>query len=116
MTATGERTEIGRARNPKVREWLASRQPCLLIDNQWVPARSGRTFETINPASEEVLAVVAEGGQADVDEAVRAARRAFEEGPWSQMGPADRSRLLRRFAGLMEEHADELAELESLDN
>jgi acyl-CoA reductase-like NAD-dependent aldehyde dehydrogenase len=116
MTATGERTEIGRARNPKVREWLASRQPCLLIDNQWVPARSGRTFETINPASEEVLAVVAEGGQADVDEAVRAARRAFEEGPWSRIGPADRSRLLRRFAGLMEEHADELAELESLDN
>jgi acyl-CoA reductase-like NAD-dependent aldehyde dehydrogenase len=116
MTATDERIKSGGARNPKVREWLASVQPRLLINNEWVPARSGKTFETINPASEQVLAVVAEGGQADVDEAVKAARRAVEEGPWSRMGPADRSRLLRRFAGLMEEHADELAELESLDN
>jgi acyl-CoA reductase-like NAD-dependent aldehyde dehydrogenase len=116
MTATDERIKSGGARNPKVREWLASVQPRLLINNEWVPARSGKTFETINPASEQVLAVVAEGGQADVDDAVKAARRAVEEGAWSRMGPADRSRVLRRFAGLMEEHADELAELESLDN
>jgi acyl-CoA reductase-like NAD-dependent aldehyde dehydrogenase len=116
MTATDEWIKSGGARNPKVREWLASVQPRLLINNEWVPARSGKTFETINPASEQVLAVVAEGGQADVDDAVKAARRALEEGAWSRMGPADRSRLLRRFAGLMEEHADELAELESLDN
>jgi acyl-CoA reductase-like NAD-dependent aldehyde dehydrogenase len=116
MTATDERIKSGGARNPKVREWLASVQPRLLINNEWVPARSGKTFVTINPASEQVLAVVAEGGQADVDDAVKAARRAVEEGAWSRMGPADRSRLLRRFAGLMEEHADELAELESLDN
>ena len=116
MTATEERTQLGQPRNPKVREWLAGVRPHLLIDNEWVPARSGHTFETINPASEQVLATVAAGEAADIDAAVAAARRAFEEGPWSRMGPADRARLLRRFAGLMEEHADELAELESLDN
>jgi acyl-CoA reductase-like NAD-dependent aldehyde dehydrogenase len=116
MTATGERAQVGQPRNPKVREWLSGVRPLLLIDNEWVPARSGLTFDTISPASEQVLATVAAGDAADVDAATVAARRAFEEGPWSRMGPGDRARLLRRFAGLMEEHADELAELESLDN
>jgi acyl-CoA reductase-like NAD-dependent aldehyde dehydrogenase len=115
MTATEQRTQ-GEPRNLRVREWLAGVRPHLLIDNEWVPAKSGRTFDTINPASERVLATVAAGDAADVDAAVVAARRAFEEGPWSRMGPAERSRLLRRFADLMEENADELAELESLDN
>jgi acyl-CoA reductase-like NAD-dependent aldehyde dehydrogenase len=116
MTITEGRTQAAEARNSKVRQWLSSVQPRLLINNEWVPAKSGRTFRTVNPATERVLGVVAEGDKADVDEAVQVARRAFEEGPWARMGPADRSRLLRRFAGLMEEHADELAELESLDN
>ena len=106
----------GQARSPKINEWLASLRPALLIGNQWVPARSGNTFETINPATGKVLATVAEGDAADVDEAVRVARSAFEDGPWSRMGPADRGALLRRLATLMDDHIDELAELETLDN
>src|SRR5271155_3662210 len=88
----------------------------LLIGGKWVPSKSGKTFETINPANEEVLALVAEGDKADVDEAVKAARKAFEEGKWAGMNPHQRTRYLLRIAELIEQHADELAELESLDN
>ncbi|HYB98638.1 MAG TPA: betaine-aldehyde dehydrogenase [Candidatus Limnocylindrales bacterium] len=88
----------------------------LFLDGQWVDAVSGRTFETINPATEEVLAVVAEGDKADVDRAVAAARRAFESGPWPQMRARDRGRLLYRVAELIEKNAEELALLETLDN
>src|SRR5271169_4195716 len=76
----------------------------LLIGGKWVAAKSGRTFETINPSNEEVLAVVAEGDKADIDEAVKAARRAFEEGKWPSMGPHQRTRLLLKIAELMEQH------------
>lgn len=62
----------------------------LLIGGKWMPAKSGKTFETINPANEEVLALVAEGDKADVDEAVKAARKAFEASKWSTMGPHER--------------------------
>src|SRR5277367_1399050 len=88
----------------------------LLIGGKWVPAKSGKTFEVINPSNEEVLALVAEGDKADIDEAVRAARKALEEGPWSKMGPHQRARTLFKVADLIEQHADELAEIESLDN
>src|SRR5260370_42003350 len=117
MSAGTTATAIpGQARNPRINQWLASLRPALLIGNQWVPARSGKTFETINPTTGKVLATVAEGDAADVDEAVRVSRYAFEEGPWSRMSPADRGALLRRFATLMDEHIDELAELATLDN
>jgi acyl-CoA reductase-like NAD-dependent aldehyde dehydrogenase len=88
----------------------------LLIDGKWVPAKSGKTFETINPANEEVLARIAEGDKADVDEAVKAARKAFDEGPWPSMNPHQRARLMFKIAELIDEHADELAEIETLDN
>ncbi len=88
----------------------------LLIGGEWVAAKSGKTFETINPANEEVLALVAEGDKADVDEAVKAARRAYEEGRWPILTPHQRGRFLLRLAELIDQHADELAELESLDN
>ena len=88
----------------------------LLIDGKWVPAKSGKTFETINPSNEEVLALVAEGDKADVDEAVKAARRAFDEGPWPSMNPHQRARLMFKIAELIDQHADELAEIETLDN
>ena len=88
----------------------------LLINGKWVPAKSGRTFESINPANEEVLALIAEGDKADVDEAVKAARKAFEESKWSSISPHQRSRYLYKIADLIEENADQLAELESLDN
>jgi aldehyde dehydrogenase (NAD+) len=88
----------------------------LLINGKWVPAKSGKTFETVNPANEEVLSLIAEGDKADVDEAAKAARKAFEEGPWPSMGPHQRARLMLKIAELIDQHADELAALESLDN
>jgi len=92
------------------------RQTQLLIDGQWTPARSGKTFETINPATEEVIASVAEADAADVEMAVRAARKAFDEGPWPRMDARERGRIMMRLADLMEAEIDELAALESLDN
>jgi aldehyde dehydrogenase (NAD+) len=87
----------------------------LLINGKWVSAKSGKTFETINPANEEVLALLAEGDKADVDEAVKAARKALD-GKWGSMGPHERARYLLKIAELIDSHADELAELETLDN
>lgn len=86
------------------------------IDGKWLPAQSGKTFETINPATEEVLARVAEGDREDVDLATRSARDAFENGAWSKLDARDRGRLLYRLADLIERDIDDLAALESLDN
>jgi aldehyde dehydrogenase (NAD+) len=88
----------------------------MLIDGKWVDAASGKTFETVNPATGEVICRVAEGDKADVDKAVAAARRAFESSAWSRMNGSDRARLMHRFADLIESNADELAALEALDN
>ncbi len=88
----------------------------LLIDNRWVASESGRTFATINPTTGEEICQVAEADEKDVDNAVRAARAAFERGPWRKMRASERGRLLFRLADLIEGHADELARLESLDN
>ena len=106
---------LTRPNNPKVNQFLKGNTRKLLIGGKWVPARSGKTFETINPATEEVIADVAEAGQADVDDAVIAARRAFEEGPWPRMQPFERAKLLTRFAELLEANAQELGELDTLD-
>jgi aldehyde dehydrogenase (NAD+) len=92
------------------------RQTKLLIDGKWVEARSGKTFPTFNPATEEKIADVAEADAADVDLAVKAARKAFETGDWPKMDARDRGRLLHRLADLVEKHIDELAALETLDN
>ncbi len=99
-----------------VLEFLKRSPTKLLIGGKWVPAKSGKTFETINPANEEVLALVAEGDKADVDEAVKAARKAFEEGKWRTISPHQRARNLLKVADLIDKYAEELAELESLDN
>ncbi len=88
----------------------------LLIDGAWVAAASGKTFEVRDPSSDQVIAHCALGDAADVDLAVGAARRAFESGEWAQMKPVDRERVLHRLADLIERHADELAELEAIDN
>ncbi len=87
----------------------------LLIDGKRVPAQAGRYFTTVNPATEQVLAEVAEADEADIDAAVRSARAAFE-GPWSKMRAADRGKLLLKFADVIRDHQDELIELESLDS
>src|SRR5713226_6821882 len=88
----------------------------MLIDGKWVEAASGKTFETLNPATGQVLARVAEGDKEDIDRAVRAARRAFDDGKWARMNPTERQRLLLRIADLIEANGDELAQLETLDN
>src|SRR5271170_2752411 len=98
-----------------VHEFL-NRPRKLLIGGEWFEAQSGKTFETYNPATGEVLAQVAEGDRADIDQAVAAARKAFETGPWPDMSPAERGRLLWKLSDLIEQHLQELAELETLDN
>jgi phenylacetaldehyde dehydrogenase len=88
----------------------------LFINGQWADAASGKTFATPNPATGENLAHIAEGDAEDIDRAVRAARAAFEDGPWSRMTPSERGRIIWRIGDLILEHTDELAQLESLDN
>jgi phenylacetaldehyde dehydrogenase len=106
MTVTLERS---------VEEFIgAPRQ--MFINGQFVNAASGRTFDTPNPATGETLARVAEGDAEDIDRAVTAARKAFEDGPWSRMTPSERARIIWRIGDLILEHTDELAQLESLDN
>jgi phenylacetaldehyde dehydrogenase len=88
----------------------------LLIGGKWVPAASGRTFDTVNPATGEVLARVAEGDKEDIDRAVKAARKAFEQGPWRKLTPSERGRMIWKLGDLLEQHLEEFAEIESLDN
>jgi len=88
----------------------------MLIDGQWVEAASGKTLTTYDPAREQPLAEVPAGEKEDVDRAVRAARRAFEGGPWRRMTPSERSRALWKLADLVERNAEEFAQLETLDN
>lgn len=88
----------------------------LFIGGEFQEAASGQTFPTLNPATEEVIMEVALADEADVDRAVRAARQAFEEGPWPRMTPYERSRLLWRIGDLVWAHREELAYIESLDS
>jgi acyl-CoA reductase-like NAD-dependent aldehyde dehydrogenase len=88
----------------------------LLIGGEWRDARSGKTFPTVNPADESVLARIAEAGAEDVDDAVLAARKAFEEGAWPKMAAAERARILWRIADLLTGRLAEVAELETLDS
>jgi len=99
----------------RAREWVGHEHP-MLIGSEWVPAASGKTFETYNPATGEVLARVAAGDSEDIDRAVKTARAALETGPWSAMKPNERGRLMHRLGDLILEHGDELAALETLDN
>src|SRR3954451_19590993 len=100
-----------------VREFLAADTHKLLIDGERSPAADGRTFETPDPSTGERLATVSHAGAQDVDRAVQAARRAFEDdSDWRKMSASDRGRRIYALAGLIEAHADELAQLESLDN
>jgi phenylacetaldehyde dehydrogenase len=88
----------------------------MLIGGNWTDAASGKTFATYNPATGEVLAQVAEGDHLDVDRAVAAARKAFENGPWRRLTASARGRLIWKLADLLEAHVEEFAQLESLDN
>jgi (Z)-2-((N-methylformamido)methylene)-5-hydroxybutyrolactone dehydrogenase len=88
----------------------------MLIGGEWVGARSGKTFESINPSTGRGWATAPEAGEEDVDRAVRAAREAFDEGPWGKMTGSERARLMRRLAELIAENAESLAVVESTDN
>ena len=106
--STASKTKIIKA--PKV-----SNQK-LFINGKWVNSISGKTFATLNPATGQEICQVAEADSADVDLAVKAARKAFESGPWKKMSAAERGRRINKLADLMEKNLPELAALESLDN
>ncbi len=109
-TATASKARSNVVKPPQVKD-----QP-LLIGGKWLDSVSGKTFPTVNPATGETICQVAEGDKADIDLAVKAARKAFEEGPWRKMNASERGRLLNRLADLIEQNKDELAALETLDN
>src|ERR671915_296382 len=94
----------------------AVRKYQMLVGGEWVDARSGATFETVNPYTGKVWATAPEAGEEDVDRAVRAAREAFDAGPWGKMTGTERARLIRRLAELIAENAESLALIESTDN
>jgi aldehyde dehydrogenase (NAD+) len=108
--ATATQAKARTVKPPKVKD-----QP-LLIGGKWLDSVSGKTFLTFNPATGETICQVAEGDKADVDLAVKAARKAFEEGPWPKMNASEHGRLLNKLADLIEQNQEELAALESLDN
>ncbi len=101
--------------NPEVLRFL-SRPGRLLIDGRWVESHSGQTFAVLDPATGEEVAQVARGDAHDINLAVAVARRAFEQGPWHRMTPSDRGKLIWKLGDLIEQHADTLAQLETLDN
>src|ERR1700749_2800531 len=88
----------------------------LLIGGEWVPAKSGKTFDVFDPSTGREIAKVAEGDKADIDAAVVAARRAFESGPWPRMSPLERSKLIWRLGGALEAQGGEFAAVEAPDN
>jgi len=102
--------DIRKTRHP----FLDGKLKRMLIDGKWLEAVSGKTFDTVNPSTGEILATIAEGDAEDIERAVAAARRAFE-GPWSKFKPFERQKLLLKLADLVERHFEELAALDTLD-
>lgn len=88
----------------------------MLINGRWESAASGKSFPVTNPATGEIIAYAAEGDKVDIDKAVKAARTALESKAWAKMTPSDRGKLVWRIGDLILKYADELAELEALDN
>jgi phenylacetaldehyde dehydrogenase len=100
---------------PELTAWLAKPKHNL-IGGKWVSAASGKTFDVFNPADATVIARVPDSNSEDINRAVHAARKAFDSGPWRRLTPSERGKLVWRIGELILEHADELADLESLDN
>lgn len=103
------------AYSPAAQQFL-TRKPQLFINNQWVESSHGATIDVEDPSSGKIISKIVEASDADVDRAVAAARAAFDDGRWSGLPPMTRERTMNRLADLMEAHADELAELEAIDN
>jgi len=100
---------------PQIRDFVTTTRT-MLIDGKWTAAKSGKTFPVFDPSTGETIAEVAAGDKEDIDLAVKAARRAFESGPWRKMTPSQRGRIVWKLADLLEENLEEFAALESLDN
>jgi phenylacetaldehyde dehydrogenase len=111
MSATVSAPQI----HHRVQEFIGTPRK-MFINGEWVEAASGKTFPVYNPATGEVMAQVAEGDRDDIDRAVKAARKAFESGPWPALTASQRGRLIWRLGDLIEQHLEEFAQLESLDN
>ncbi|WP_029921875.1 aldehyde dehydrogenase family protein [Nevskia soli] len=103
------------ALSPAVRKFL-SQPKQVLINGKWQSAQSGKTFEVFNPANGEIIGHAAACEKDDVDLAVRAARKAFDEGPWRRMTASERGRIVWKIGDLILKYAEDLAQLESLDN
>ncbi|WP_396898493.1 aldehyde dehydrogenase family protein [Mycolicibacterium sp.] len=101
--------------DPRTVEFTAAPRR-MFVDGQWVDALSGRRFDTVDPATEQVITTVPHSGPEDVERAVAAARRAFSDGPWPAMTPAERQKVLWRIAEGITARADQFAQLESIDN
>src|SRR5277367_2761031 len=101
--------------HPQVAEFIDKPRK-MLINGKWVNAASGKTFPTYNPATGEVLAQIAEGDREDINQAVKAARNAFDSGPWRRLTASQRGRLIWKLADLLEQHTEEFGYIESLDN
>src|SRR4030088_2426075 len=101
--------------DPRVADYIEKPRK-MLINGKWVNAASGKTFPSYNPATGEVLAQVAEGDREDINQAVKAARKAFDQGPWRRMTASERGRLVWKLADLLDKNIEEFAYLESLDN
>src|ERR1041385_7698515 len=101
--------------HPRVAEFIDQPRK-MLINGKWINAASGKTFPTYNPATGEVLAQVAEGDREDIEQAVRAARNAFDNGPWRRLTASERGRLIWKLADLLEQYTEEFGYIESLDN
>jgi phenylacetaldehyde dehydrogenase len=111
MSATATAPQI----HTRVQEFISTPRQ-MFINGKWANAASGKTFPVYNPATGEVMVQVAEGDREDIDRAVKAARRAFESGAWPNMTASERGRLVWKLADLIEQHAEEFAQIESLDN
>src|SRR5947209_16169802 len=107
-------TDLPDQLSPAARAFVSQTRE-LVIDGEHTPAADGRTFDTFDPATARPITSVAQAGAEDVDQAIVAARRALE-GKWGKAPAAQRARALNRLADLVEEHGEELAQLESLDN
>jgi phenylacetaldehyde dehydrogenase len=101
---------------PSLREDLAAKPRELFIGGKFQPAESGETFEVIDPATGKTFAAAASGGAADIDRAVKAARRCFDDGDWTRQTPAQRARALIKLADLIEANGSRIALTETLDN
>jgi phenylacetaldehyde dehydrogenase len=101
--------------DPRVASFIGTPRK-MLINGNWVDAVSGKTFPSYDPSTGEVLARVAEGDREDINLAVKAARKAFETGPWRKMTASERGRLIWKLADLIEAHLEEFAYLDALDN